>query len=95
MNSEKRYITRGIGAEVPLWLQNLLWFLRDSMEAEQQDYLQVFRLTAEPTGQHIVHSQEQPPYEKVLDVPCPDPVNAKVFIIDDKTHVTMLLASEY
>ena len=53
---------------------------------------------AEPkraTGQHIVHEQEQPPYRYELDVPCDDAVNAKVFVIDDLTHSTMLLAEEY
>jgi len=28
-------------------------------------------------------------------VPCDDAVNAKVFVIDDLTHSTMLLAEEY
>ena len=46
-------------------------------------------------GQHIVHEQEQPPYRYELDVPCDDAVNAKVFVIDDLTHSTMLLAEEY
>ena len=48
-----------------------------------------------PTGQHIVHKQEQPPYRYELDVPCDDAVSAKVFVIDDLTHSTMLLAEEY
>ena len=47
------------------------------------------------TGQHIVHKQEQPPYRYELDVPCDDAVSAKVFVIDDLTHSTMLLAEEY
>ena len=48
-----------------------------------------------PVGQHIIHEQEQPPYRYELDVPCDDAVNAKVFVIDDLTHSTMLLAEEY
>lgn len=60
-----------------------------------KDYLQVFTLTKTPTGQHIVHEQEQPPYRYELNVPCDDAVNAKVFVIDDLTHSTMLLAEEY
>ena len=31
----------------------------------------------------------------VDDVPCDDAVDAKVFVIDDLTHSTMLLAEEY
>ena len=48
-----------------------------------------------PTGQHIVHTQEQPPYRYELDVHCKCAIDAKVYVIDDKTHSTMLLASEY
>ena len=55
----------------------------------------MFTLTKTPTGQHIVHEQEQPQYRYELDVPCDDAVNAKVFVIDDLTHSTMLLAEEY
>ena len=57
--------------------------------------MQVFTLTKLPTGQHIVHEQEQPPYHYELDVPCDDAIDAKVFVIDDLTHSTMLLAEEY
>ena len=46
-------------------------------------------------GQHIVHTQEQPPYRYELDVHCKCAIDAKVYVIDDKTHSTMLLASEY
>ena len=55
----------------------------------------MFTLTKTPTGQHIVHEQEQPLYRYELDVSCDDAVNAKVFVIDDLTHSTMLLAEEY
>ena len=57
--------------------------------------LQTFTLTKTPTGQHIVHEEEQPPYRYELDVPCDDAVDAKVFVIDDLTHSPMLLAEEY
>ena len=67
----------------------------DNGNREKKDYLQVFKLTKTPTSQHIVHEQEQPPYRYELDVPCDDAVNAKVFVIDDLTHSTMLLAEEY
>ena len=95
MKTEKRYITRGIQAELPGWLVNLLWFLRDGMEVESKDYLQIFRLSRTDKGQRSEHEQAQPPYQKVLAVPCEDAVDAKVYIIDDETHVTMLLADEY
>ena len=55
----------------------------------------MFILTTTPTGQHIVYEQEQPPYRYELDVSCDDAVDTKVFVIDDLTHSTMLLAEEY
>lgn len=66
-----------------------------TMEVPRKDYLQVFILTTTPTGQHIVYEQEQPPYRYELDVSCDDAVDTKVFVIDNLTHSTMLLAEEY
>ena len=92
---EKRYMTRGVAAEVPVWLQNLMWFLRESMQVEQRDYLQVFRLSRAGELQCVEHAQEQPDYKKVICVPAADAIDAKVYIIEDPEHVTMLLAEEY
>ena len=90
-----KYLTRGIQCTLPAWLVILLWSLIDRIPNEQRDYLQVFRLTCTGTGQHIAHSQEQPPYRYEMDIPCKDALNAKIFVIDDQTHSTMLLADEY
>ena len=46
-----------------------MWHMVLTMEIEEKDYLQVFKLTKTPVGQHIVHEQEQPPYRYELDVP--------------------------
>ena len=92
---KKRYMTRGAAAEVPVWLQNLMWFLRESMQVEQRDYFQVFRLTRSCGMQEIEHTQEQPGYKKVVCVPAEDAIDGKVYIIEDPAHVTMLLAEEY
>ena len=92
---EKRYVTRGVAAEVPPWLQNLMWYLRESMQVERRDYLQVFRLSRSGGLQCIEHTQEQPDYKKILCVPAADAINAKVYIIEDSDHATMLLANEY
>ena len=95
MFENPKYITRGVQGEIPDALMLLMWQMIAAMRTAQKDYLQVFTLTKTPTGQHIVHEQEQPPYYYELDVPCDDAVNAKVFVIDDLTHSTMLLAEEY
>ena len=95
MFENPKYITRGVQSEIPDALMLLMWQMIAAMRTAQKDYLQVFTLTKTPTGQHIVHEQEQPLYRYELDVPCDDAVNAKVFVIDDLTHSTMLLAEEY
>ena len=95
MFQTSKYLTRGIQCTLPAWLVILLWYLIDRIPNEQQDYLQVFRLTRTAAGQHIAHSQEQPPYSYEMDVPCGDAVSAKIYVIDDQTHSTMLLAEEY
>ena len=92
MFENQKFLTHGITAQLPLWMINMLWLM---ILTPAKDYLQVFTLTKTPTGQHIVHVQEQQPYRYELDVPCDDAVNAKVFVIDDLTHSTMLLAEEY
>lgn len=45
--------------------------------------------------QHIKHSQEQPDYVNEFDVFVDNAVSEKVYVIDDATHSTMLLAEEY
>lgn len=95
MFQNPKYLTRGVQHGLPAWLVILLWSLIDRIPDEQRDYLQVFQLTRTAAGQHIAHSQEQPPYSYEMDVPCDDAVNAKIFVIDDQTHSTMLLAEEY
>ena len=95
MFNNPKYLTRGVQSTIPSWLVILLWHLIEIMPVEQKDYLQVFRLQKTERGQHITHTQEQSPYQYELDVPCTDAVNAKIFVIDDGTHSTMLLAEEY
>lgn len=59
------------------------------------DYLQVFTLSGKDGEQTILHEQEDPVYCRKICFPFPCPVNAKVYVIDDDTHSTMLLADEY
>ena len=98
---DKKYITRGINLEIPLYLQLLMWDMIKSMKVEKQDYLQVFKLervNAEgKVFQKITHSQEQHEYENTLLIHAYDDkaVDNKVFVIDDYEYCTMLLAEEY
>ena len=98
MFDSKKYITKGIEATLPPGMDSLLWLLIETMEVSKKDYLQVFELSPNQGQQHIVHRQEQPPYEKEYDINwngCDELVTAKVFVIDDYDHSTMLLAEEY
>ena len=94
MFDNQRYLTRGVDESIPLRLQTLLWNLIDLLPPER-DYMQVFRL--EPFGgmQQVIHTSEEPEYKKVFLFPSDDPVTAKIYVIDDDTHTTMLLAEEY
>ena len=95
MFENPKYLTRGVQSTIPGWLVLLLWSMIEGMQVEHKDYLQVFRLRKTERGPRIWHEQEQPPYLYQLDVPCTDAVDAKIFVIDDGTHSTMLLAEEY
>lgn len=94
MFNNDRYATRGITAAVPLSIQRILWYMVDTMSAEK-DYLQVFELSAEDGKQHIIHRQEQPNYSRQYAFNVTDPIAAKIYIIDDGDHSTMLMAEEY
>ena len=89
--SKGRYLTRGVDAEIPLYLQMFLWDAVDNMP-EPKDYLQVFRLSEKNRLQIVHHTSEQPQFEIAE---AEKPVTAKVYIIDDGEHCTMLLAEEY
>lgn len=97
MFMNERYMTKGVQETMPRYQQNLMWFLIDSMQTESRDYLQVFTLSERDGKQHIVHTQEQPPYqqEQTVDAGGCSVVTAKIFVIDDTTHTTILLAEEY
>ena len=95
MFENQKFLTSGVQNEIPSWLIDFIWCIVFSMKTEHKDYLQVFTLTKTPAGQHIVHEQEQPPYRYELAGPWAEAVDAKVVVIGDLTHSTMLLAEEY
>ena len=97
----KRYITNGIENEIPIELQFVMWDLIDELRNSKQklDYLQIFTLRPVYENgvemQEIVHKQEQPWRKKKITVESDSPISAKIFVIDDTTHITMLLCDEY
>jgi Staphylococcal protein of unknown function (DUF960) len=95
----KRYLTKGVQEEIPQYLQNLIWYMIEIMQVPQKDYLQVFELDCitkdERIKQQIVHSQEQPSYRTEEIITCQKAIRAKIYVIDESDHCTMLLANEY
>ena len=91
----QRLLTAGVNERIQPALQMLMWFMIE--EVPEADYLQIFELKGTATGVEIRHSQEVPPYERTMFVQCAveDGFEEKVYIIDDETHSTMLLAEEY
>ena len=94
------YMTNGFSERIPA-AQKLMILdgINNARLFTECDYLQVFKLM--PTDhegrrvQKIVHTQEQPPYEKEYILLTDEIVTEKVFVIDDETHHTFLLAEEY
>ena len=91
----QRFITAGVDSNVSPLLQLFMWQCIDSMDVPK-DYLQVFKLSAENGKQKIEHIQEEPEYKREYLLSTDTPVLvSKIFVIDDGTHSTMLLAEEY
>ncbi|WP_427180043.1 DUF960 family protein [Paenibacillus sp. TC-CSREp1] len=94
-----KFITRGVKENIPPFMQNILWYLIETMEVKEKDYLQVFQLGSVMVDgkrkQTITHSQQQPEYRTDYTVCAKQIVLEKIFVIDDLTHCTMLLAEEY
>lgn len=93
--SKVRYLTRGIDAEIPIDIQIFMWEAVNRM-SEPKDWLQVFNLSVENGLQVIKHISEQPKFDMTYILTAlTKAVTAKVYIIDDGDHCTMLLAEEY
>jgi len=89
------FISSGIRNNVPPLLQIIMWELIKQIPVDKQDYLQVFSLSVKDGRQRIKHTQEVPEYSKEYVISTENPITEKVFVIDDKTHSTMILANEY
>lgn len=100
---DNRHLTCGIQATIPTEIVSFIWCLIDDMlqSGHDVDYLQVFNLWEEATEmgksiQMISHIQENPDYRAIYILSQSiNPISAKIFVIDDVSHSTMLLAQEY
>ena len=95
----KRLITRGVADTIPVGVQIFLWSLLDELVAkmaEEPDYLQVFEFSGDNGNQTIIHRQENPTYQAVYQFDkVGNPLQHKIYVIDDIEHSTMMLAEEY
>ncbi len=90
----QRFLTKGVDEHISPLLQILLWHLIDNMPPPK-DYLQIFKLTNENGQQKIIHVQEEPEYKREYLAKTDTPIFiGKIYVIDDETHSTMLLAEE-
>ena len=63
---------------------------------QERDHFQVFNLEIINDIQRIHHFSEQPAYSMEYLLPTiENPITAKIYVIDDGEHSTMLLAEEY
>ena len=98
---KKRYETKGINTKLNPVYRYILWSLIDSLKEEMKlDSLQVFEFVCEKDEQgryiqKLTHSQEENLYSKTYDFPVEEPVNEKVYVIDDGEQCTMLFDEEY
>ena len=94
MVDKARYLTCGVDRTIPLELQLFLWGCIDRLP-ENRDYLQVFELKPAGSMQSITHTSEEPEYHMEYLLPLEVPITGKLYVIDDGSHSTMLLAEEY
>lgn len=94
MFNSNRYLTKGVQTEIPLELQIFMWECIDNLP-ELKDYLRVLKLEPFESMQRITHTSEEPEYKMEYLIASDTPITAKVYVIDDGDHSTMLLAEEY
>lgn len=95
-----RFVSKGVHNTFSIELQVKLWRLIDEKLKEKQDmdYLQIFELKVESQILTIKHSQEDPSFCEVHTFKTDGVIDGstyKTYVIDDLTHSTMILASEY
>lgn len=96
----KRYITAGVSSTIDPSVQLFIWNLIEKLKSKiQLDYLQVFELSkivhSGRFAQNLVHSQEIPHHRQEHFLNNIEPIDVKIYAIDDGMHCTMLLSNEY
>lgn len=92
MFTNQRYTTYGVQLAIQIPIQDMLWSMIDDLQkAIKLDYLQIFVLK----DNKIIHSQENPKYKAIAESPFYFSQSIKIYVIDNGSYSTMLLAKEY
>lgn len=99
---DRRYVTKGVNAEIDIRLQYIMWEMIDELKVEEKvklDYLQIFRFEKNSDNSLIIEqSQEVPRYKLKKQIPIESSTKLtkdKVYVIDSGEYSTMLLPEEY
>jgi hypothetical protein len=99
MFTGQKYVTNGVQQQIPAFLQNILWYLVETMLEENKDCMQVFTLEPVTVDDkqklRILHTQELPNYRQEFTICTKSIVTSQIYVIDENNHCIMLLASEY
>ena len=87
------FISERLAQELPEWVPYLLWYTI-SEHWDTHGERQVFELTYERDMQRIRHAQEFPPYENMVEFPCPEAVDTAIVVRISKVKTVMMLAEE-
>lgn len=93
-----RYITTRVAEQIHPIIIMLLWELIEDIPEQQRDYLQILKLSVDATDsrhQLVEHTQEKPYYKNNKMFYTLNPVNAKLYFIDDGTVQMMMFVDEY
>lgn len=91
----RKVVSKQVQNIIPAWLQNLLWYLIETMEVEEQDFIQFFELTGISENgelrQRIVHRQLIPFQQDEHIFSVSHAVTANIIVMDNELHCFMLL----
>lgn len=102
MFDNKRYITRGINAKVPLSIQIIIWQMIDDLRMTKKniDYLQKFKVESSDRYLKIVQSSSEPKFENTFEFPLGSVETGEnkhfytVWVLDDGEQSVMMFPEE-
>ncbi|MFC4596859.1 DUF960 family protein [Cohnella hongkongensis] len=97
MFTGRKIVSKQVQEEIPSWLQNLLWYMVETMDVPQKDRTQFFELKGIVQNgtfqQKIVQQQQNPYYRKEQILTLKRTYTAKVIVVDNVSECFMLILS--